>query len=742
MPILKDYQAELRRFISGQHLNAGVRVTACVIIPAWILYHYGMLTSMVSIPLGALFVGLTDNPGPIHHRRNGLIVSTLVNFFVVLIAGASRDQHLLIGIEIAIFGILFSIISIYGQRASSIGLTALIIFILSTNSLLQQGHILQTAFYYLVGGLWYILVSLSLNTLRPYRPVQQLLGECLMKTSSYLSTKGLFYNKDADELKILGNLIEQQIEIHQYQEQLRNMLFTTRRFLSESTHKGRILTMMFRDSIDLFERAVATHHDYKFIHRQFDDTDILQIFQKSIQSMAVILYNIGLAVQEGNSYKEEAALKSAIDQSALAFETLRKQKMDAKNVEAFIKLRHVLQSLQNLSDRIRKIMIYTTYEKTLSREFKADVDFSKFPTRQKINFNLFISNLSIKSSAFRHSLRLTLALLLGYIISLFFELGHGYWILLTIATIIKPAYSLSKQRNIQRLAGTFVGVLIGFAILYFSHNDTVIFVSMLTVMVIAYSLLKINYAVSIGAITVYLLLSFHFLYPQGLNNLLLDRIVDTIIGCFIAYLVSYFVLPSWEYQQIDKLITTSVTAQKRYFNAVAEIFTGVVPTETYKIARKEAFVSLANLSDSFQRMLSDPKIHQPKLPLYHQFVSADHVLASHIASLSDYAQRYGGTYANSDFQPIINIINKTFDSFDSDIIQQNEELESSPIYKRVSRLLEQRKKDLESSGLEGTPAESRKTLSELVRITDQFRLVWSTIKEAVKIGREIKEKRD
>jgi uncharacterized membrane protein (TIGR01666 family) len=734
---LKDYQAELRRFVSGQYLYTGFRVTACVIIPAWLLYHFGLLSTMVSIPLGALFVGLTDNPGPVHHRRNGLLISSALNFIVVLIAGLSKFSPWLIGIEIIFFGIACSIIAVFGTRASSIGLTALIIFIINTN-VLSSVNIFQSAFYYMLGGLWYLLVSVSLNTLRPYRPVQQILGECLMKTSSYLSVKALFYKKDVNWQQVLPELIERQVDIHQYQEQLRSMLYTTRRFLSESTYKGRILTMMFRESVDLFERAVATHHDYTLLHEEFDGTVILEIFQNSIHSMAVVLYNTGLAVQEANAYRDEATVKKAIENSREAFEQLRKEKMNAANIESFIKLRHILYSLQNLADILNRIMLYSTYEKSLSGQFKNDVDFSQFPTKQKINFNLLVSNISVRSSVFRHSLRLTLALLIGYVVSLFFELGHGYWILLTIATIIKPAYSLSKRRNIERLTGTFAGVVIGFIILFFATSNLLIFIMMICTMIIAYSLLKINYGFSIAGITVYLMLSFHFLYPQGLTSLLTDRIIDTLIGCVIAYVISYFVLPAWEHQQIDKLMRASINAQRKYFNTVAVSFTGNPrPVTEYKIARKESFVSLANFSDTFQRMLSDPKIHQPNMALYHQFISADHLLASHIASLSDYAQKYGNIYNNNDFVPLINLIDKTFD----ENAQVNDDLQATPVYRRVKRLLDQRKKDIETQGLEGTPEEARKTLSELVRITDQFRVIYSTAKEAIKISQEINEKK-
>lgn len=739
----KDYQTEFRRFISSQYLYTGIRVTFCVILPAWILYHFDLLTAMTGIPLGALFVGLTDNPGPIHHRRNGLLVGSFLNCIIALIAAVSRMTPWLVGIEIVLLGVCSSMAAVFGTRASSIGLTALIIFILGINTRIPTGNVLELAAWYLTGGLWYTVISLSLNTLRPYRPVQQLLGECLMKTSSYLLTRTSFYTKNYDASQIVTQLIDQQVRIHQYQEQLRSMLFTTRRFISESTVKGRILTMMFRDSIDLFELAITSQPEYDRLHRAFDDTAILDTFRESMSKMAGTLYELGLAVQEGNAYEDDGTVKEAATVSSEAFASLRREKLRPDNVEAFIKLRHVLNSLLDLADRIRRLQQYTTFDKSLIGHFKSDVDFTRFTTHQEINLELLRSNISLDSANFRHALRLTIALMAGYLISLFFPLGHGYWILLTIATIIKPAYSLTKQRNLQRLAGTFSGATIGFIILFSSHNNTVIFIIMIAMMVLAYSLLKINYAVSIAGLTIYLLLCFHFLYPHGLNSILFDRVVDTVIGSVIAFIVAYFILPAWEHEQIEKLMLASLDADRKYFLTVARTFAGHPPdTTSYKVARKEAFVTLANLSDNFQRMLSDPKNQQPNLPLYHQFVTADHMLTSHIATLSGNAQQFGKAHQHPDFQPLINTIDKTFASID--LADQRQpftpaEMPASPVMQRVRKLIDQRKKDLEQ-GLETTPADTRQTLGELVNITDGFRLINSAAADAVKIFREIKTK--
>ncbi|HAI84936.1 MAG TPA: FUSC family protein, partial [Chitinophagaceae bacterium] len=78
------------------------------LLPALILFHYDLLNTMMALPLGALCVSLTDLPGPLHHRRNSMLASIAINAIVVLIAGVSRNHPWLIAIEIAFFGMFFS----------------------------------------------------------------------------------------------------------------------------------------------------------------------------------------------------------------------------------------------------------------------------------------------------------------------------------------------------------------------------------------------------------------------------------------------------------------------------------------------------------------------------------------------------------------------------------------------------------------------------------------------------------
>ncbi|WP_276481686.1 FUSC family protein [Paraflavitalea pollutisoli] len=735
-----DYTREFRKFISSQYLYAGVRITAGAIIPALILHHFGLLDRMMAIPLGALVVSFTDTPGPPQHRRNGMLVSILLNFIIVVIVGLTRHSPWFISAEIIIFGLLFSLVGVYGNRVNAIGLIALLVFIFNVDSHLASANIWRDALWFSVGGIWYAILSLTLYSLRPYKPIQQLLGENLMGIADYLRIKAAFYDRERNDEALYRDMMRIQVSVHLHQDELREMLFRARRVLFESTSKGRILMMMFLDSMDLFERIMTTQQDYDALHKEFDDSQILQVYHKMIMQASDELHRIGLAVQEGLPYKDDNSLDEAFKATSETFFAHRDAALNPHTIEGLIKLRHILYSIEDLVERIGILAHYSTYDRSISKNKKIDPDRleEQDSPGQEFNIRLLVDNLSLQSSHFRHAIRVTLAMMIGYIISLLYPLGHGYWILLTIVTILKPAYSITRQRNIHRLAGTLIGAAISFGSLYLIKDNTAIFIIMLIAMILAYTYIKLNYLIGSAGITIYVVLSLHFMNPSGLTEALTDRIIDTGIGSLIAYLVSKFVLPLWEHEQIDTYIQQTIKASRSYFDVVASYFTGQVPANSnYRLARKEAFVALANMSDHFQRMLSEPKNKQPGLPHYHQFVATSHLLNSHIASLSYYAQRSAAQYASPDFAPLVKQVDDQFQNAEKvlekqELVKLDQKASEYPIRARLQQLLEQRRQEM-APGADKSAQSVRKTLSDLKAITDQYQLIYSIVSEQVKI---------
>lgn len=647
-----NYINEFRKFITGQYLTKGIRITAGAILPALVLYHYDLLTAGIAMPLGALMVSLTDSPGPIHHRRNGMLVSNILNFTVAIIVGFTRYYPWLLAIELTLLSFMLSLIGIYGSRASSIGLIALIVIVLNIDVHHAQERVWQDAFFMLAGGVWYMLMSLVLYSLRPYLLIQQALGECIITTAEYLQVKSQMYKPGADQDEVYKEMLPLQINIHNRQEQLRELLFKARGFIKESTAKSRILLMMFLDSVDLFEQVMTTQQDYRALHSYFKDGVVLEKFRLLIVETAVELDKLGLVIQSGFPPRGNDMLTERIAETEKSFVAYRDAHLTPENLEGFISLRHVLNSIKDIAERIKRLRRYGTYSSEAGREAKPDVvDVEKFVSTQELDPKLLRENLSLESNSFRHSVRVSVCILTGYLISQLFPFGHSYWILLTIVTILKPAYSLSKRRNIERLLGTVIGVLIGFVMLNYVTESYILFAGTIVSMIIGYSFLQINYLVSVIGITLYVLLSFHFLHPVDFKTVSTDRIIDTVIGSAIAFTGSLFILPKWEREQFDEYISKLIEANMKYFTAVSRAFYENAPDiNEYKITRKEAYVALANLSDAFQRLLSEPARRNKHPELLHQLVVSNHMLTSHIASLATYAQSLASRYHSEAFR--------------------------------------------------------------------------------------------
>lgn len=620
---------EIKTFIFSQYFSEGLRITVGVLLPSLVFFHLGQLSIGLTISLGAVCVSIADNQGPINHKRNGMLYCSIFVFLTTLLTGFINKYPILIGLEILVLCFLYSMFSVYGNRASSVGTAALLVMILSidydvTSSNGSFGH----ALYILTGGIWYMLLSLSLSQIRPYRLAQQAMGECIREVAEYVRLKADFYDHETDFDENYKKLISQQVIVHEQQDSVRELLFKTRLMVKESTPAGRLLILVFVDVVDLFEQTMATHYDYRTLHKTFGESESLKEFKAIIIKLSEELENLSYYIisneipQRLNDFKYELErLKTCID------------KVEESGTNAFV-LKKILINVRNMVGRLDKIYTYFNQKPVSGQEIKTEVDLSKFVSHQNFDFKIFKDNLSLKSSIFRHSIRVALMCLIGFLVSKLFPIGHhSYWILLTILVLLKPAYSLTKQRNIERLIGTLAGGIAGALILIFIKDQTILFILLLVFMVASYSFQRLNYIVSVLFMTPYILILFSFLGENNLN-IAQERIIDTFIGSFIALSASYMVLPNWESYQFKDFMQEVLIANYQYLQKVAGIVSGNnLDITAYKLARKNVYVSSANLGSAFQRMLSEPKSKQQNSKELHKFVVLNHMLSSYIATL-------------------------------------------------------------------------------------------------------------
>jgi uncharacterized membrane protein (TIGR01666 family) len=763
-----DYRTTYRSFINSHYLSEGIRITVGLSLPAIIGAYVNHEGIGITLSLGASCVIMVDNAGPVMHRRNAMMVCNAVIFISSLLTGFAVGSTWATGLLVTSFCFVFSMIGVYGARAGSIGLAALFVMALTLSLKAQGSAIVWNAVYILCGGIWYMLLSLSLYGFRPYKVSQQALGDCIQSTAAYLLWRTDFYSRNPDYDNIYSNLLDKQVEVHEKQNLVRELLFKSRDITKESTNTGRVLLLIFLDIIDLFERVMSSQQDYKLLHRYFDHTDILEKFRILLLQICEELNETGIAVKSGKPYMMSGRLEQGLGLLKLDFEKLRDEERNASNVEGFIALRNILISLEDIISRLQTIQQYSTYDLREKRKADRDLNLDQFVTHQNIEVKVLLDNFNWKSNTFRHALRVALATALGFIVSEFFPVGHGYWILLTIILILKPAYSITKKRNTDRLLGTIAGAGIGVLVLYLIKDRHIIFGLMILFMIVAYSFMRTRYLVFVTFMTPYILILFYLLNPNHFRSLISDRILDTAIGSAIAWLANVLLAPAWAYKQFAHNLQQTLLANKNYFRDVASYFVGSdVGITRYKLSRKQAYVALANISDALNQMLAEPKRKQKNLTELHQLVVLNYMMASHTATLAAIARDRGPVTPDTGYLPVIESVVSNMESGEhilqsmsngnsgdvdhpegiqvknqeSGGIEIQDPEESSirqgirQMNERVGDMVRLRKKELES-GILHSDTSVRLTLVKSVN--DQFDFIWKISSDLLKIVAQVK----
>ena len=677
----------IQDFLLSTYFADGLRITLGILLPSLILAQFNLLKFGITLSLGALCVSLVDTPGPIVHRRNAMLVTTVLITLFTIGVGLTNKNTYFIAILLVVCSFLFSMFFLYGTRAASIGTAVLLVMILSIDDVRPWKDVLQYALLVFTGSIWYTFLSYSFYRLRPYRLVQQTLSESIHELSEFLRSKAKFYHQNTDYEKNYAELLQLQVLVHEKQDAVRELLFKTREIVRESTPEGRFLMLVFTDTVDLYEQVMSTYYNYEQLHIQFDAAGILSSYEEVINRIALELDEIAFALKTGGTPLPPVLLIDQVQRLKEKITVLESGNTEGKyNTLGIIALKNIEVNIENILARVKTINGYfNKEEKKNLKKRDVNLDIERFVHRQSIDIKLFFDNITFSSTTFRHSIRVATIMLIGFIIAKNLDSSHSYWILLTILVISKPGFSLTKQRNYQRLVGTVAGAFAGMAILIYIHDKHTLFFILLFCMLGAYSFQRKNYVISVLFMTPYILVLYDFL---GIGSLSIarERIYDTLIGSGIAVLGSYTIFPNWEHQNVKEAMLNTLLANVTYYEEVVLLYFGTEQNlSDYKVARKEVYVTSANLASIFQRMFSEPKSKQKMMSEMHQFTALNHLLSSYIATLSLYSKDHAYRLSNPDeLKPVINNTTYLLKLSSEYLVKNNGEESNVPLIKSIN----------------------------------------------------------
>lgn len=625
---LTTLYTQTNHFLNSRYFHDGLKISVCGILPALIAGYFGQLALGISMSLGAILMSVVDGPGPILHRRNSMLITLLLTFIVTLIVNLSGGKDFLLGLELVVFTFFFSILPIYGNRAASIGVSCLIAFILHIDYHFTPQQSLFQALFTAIGGLWYLIMSLSLDKSLPHRAAEQNLGRMILEFSKFVELKSHYYGNRFSISRIDKQMIDQEIKIHNEDLALRELLFQTRKKLRDSSVPGNRLLITYIHITDLFEKITESHFDYAEIRATYNGEFILKQTEHLLLILASDLNKLGnnihnhVETRNKKTYlKHLEILKSEIDRLAdLNYPTH--------------KLKRILVNLRYICNEVESL--YNLQSTNPVIENSQRKEFNRYITHQSIDFKVLRNNLNFGSNAFRHALRVTIICFAAFLFTKYIFVGqHSYWILMTIVIILKPAYAQTKKSNWQRLLGTILGGLFGLFLLSFIEDTTYKIILTFLFMILSYSFSKINYYVSVFFMTPLVVLLFQFVDDYNNVNLIRERVMDTVVAGIFCVLASHFLFPLWEENQLKKYLLDRIQKNAEYLKYV--LFyreENLASITTHNLARTKQYVSNSNLSSALQRMLNEPKSKQKIVNELIQYILLNNLFSANTASIA------------------------------------------------------------------------------------------------------------
>jgi uncharacterized membrane protein YccC len=626
------YALNLRTFIYSHYFYLGLRVAVGLVGLALLTQEISDSATAMTVCIGALCTTLMDMPSPLRHKFNEMLASVLLCSAVTLLISLCGPVQWLLMTVLVLVSFLASMMVVYGKKSMPLQLAALFIMTMSMEHQMTWQQSFHHAGLFMLGGLIYLAYAMAIAWVLRHRIKQQVLAEALFELAAYIDIKADFYDTRFNLTEQFNKLVRHQSILADRQQASRDLILR-----SHKNSKDAIVVQVHVCMLDLYELILSTHTDYALLRQHLADSDVLKSLHDLAYKAARDIESVAYAVTRKRasyaliSYDKEwadiegeiARLQAKGDAAQEALATLRAQRN---------KIRAILKMIGELHLATQKV-----YDNV---PFWSGADMAPFLSQQKYELKTLLSNLRPDSPVFRFALRVSMAISVGLAVGHWLPYAaHSYWIVLTIVIILRPTFSMTRQRRADRIIGTIIGCVITAIVIRFVHSNIVLMAILFLSIVATPTFIYLRYRYTAIAVSLMILLQMHLVAPSN-PNLVSERLIDTLIGAAVATVFS-FVLANWEYQSLPRLVRQVLNVNVSYMQASFALLQGQCFDDfAYRIERKRLMDSLAALSSALVRMLDEPASKQRAVEDINLFIVQNYLLVAHVAALRSILGRH------------------------------------------------------------------------------------------------------
>ncbi|MBS0318513.1 MAG: FUSC family protein, partial [Proteobacteria bacterium] len=459
---------------------------------------------------------------------------------------------------------------------------------------------------------WAVLMAHLLNPL--YRV--QLLAESMVAFAKILRLQAARLAPDADHHELLSTMLAQQITLADYLQGTRDVVLE-----SPTTRRRQRLAAMLLALLEARDHQLACDLDLDHLlkHHASASLPTAPLLRSGLETAAASMEQLALEMLLGRARRATVPvpdLRERLHGALVPQPQVNSAPLPLAEGEPDVAalLRSMANRIGHLhGETIRMARLARGEERPALAQVRSQWQLFVSPTQWTLQ--PLKLQLAWRAPVMRYALRATLAVTVGYLLSMHLPWqGHGYWVMLTTAVVMRGNLAQTVQRRNARVLGTLLGCLLVAGLLALHPSGLVILlvVALTTGMSHAFALRRYLYTTVSATFTALLLA--HMLeagmQPSFAAAL---RMADTLLGALIAWLFSY-ILPAWERSQVPPLVKRCVNAQRAHAKLALALLDAAQTSDLpWRLARREAYDSLAALTLALQRTMAEPR--QVRLPV-------------------------------------------------------------------------------------------------------------------------------
>ncbi|WP_029590540.1 YccS/YhfK family putative transporter [Franconibacter pulveris] len=598
-----------RRLIYHPEVNYALRQTLILCLPVAVgllLGHLqqGLLFSLV--PACCNIAGL-DTPHKRFFKRLavGASLFAVSSFTVQLLLADSLPLPLIFLGMALLLGVTAEISSLHARL-----LPASLIAAIFTLSLAGNMPVWEPILLYIFGTLWYGLFNWFWFWLWREQPLRESLSLLYRQLADYCEAKYNLLTQHTDPETALPPLLTHQQKVVDLISQCYQQLH----MLAAGKQSGyKRLLRTFQMALDLQEHISVSLHQPEEVQKLVERSHAEAVIRWNAQTISA-----RLRVMADDILYHRFPQRFAMDKQIAALEKIARQHPD--NLVGHFCEYHF--------SRIARIL--RTQRPLYARDLMADRQ-KRLPL-----FPALKSYLSLKSAALRNAARLGVMLSIASLVGNAFHLPKPYWILMTVMFVTQNGYGATRVRILQRAAGTLAGLIIAGVTLHLHVPQGYMLLVMLAITLISYLIIRKNYGWAMIGFTVTAVYSLQLLSLNG-EQFIVTRLIDTLIGCFIAFGGMVWLWPQWQSGLLRQNAHDALEADQEALRLILSGDPQPAPLAWQRMRVNQAHNALYN---SLNQAMQEPGFNAHYLDDMKLWVTHSQFIVEHINAMTTMAREH------------------------------------------------------------------------------------------------------